>query len=207
MLEVALGTLRKDEFKLAAGLLGRAFRDNPTVVSTNQSGSPHSRMLSAQRGLGRVVAMMERPPLVARRSEWLAGVCAIAPPGTCRLPLRKSIRLMPGVLLSGPFVAARGFRLMREWEKRDPHERHWHVGPIGVEPALQGMSVGSQMLQSLCVEMDDRADLAYLETDKPENVRLYEKFGFVVTSEADIIGVHCWFMLREPISGGTAATG
>jgi len=31
-----------------------------------------------------------------------------------------------------------------------------------------------------------------------EAVRLYESFGFVVTSEADIIGVHCWFMLREP---------
>jgi hypothetical protein len=46
--------------------------------------------------------------------------------------------------------------------------------------------------------MDDKEDLAYLETDKPENVRLYERFGFVVTSEADIIGVQCWFMRRYP---------
>lgn len=204
MLEVTLGELRADEQGLAAGLLGRAFRDNPTVVATNRGRSPNNRMRAAERGMGMVVGMMERPPLVARRGDWLAGVFGIAAPGKCRLPLRKAIRLMPAALLNGPLVTARGFRLMREWEKRDPGEPHWHVGPIGVEPALQGMSVGSQMLERFCAEMDDRGDLAYLETDKPENVRLYERFGFVVTGEAEIIGVQCWFMRREPqeASGG-----
>jgi len=198
MLEVTLGELRKDELKLAAGLLGRAFRDNPTVVATNRGRSSYGRMLAAQRGMGSVVAVLDRPPLVARRGDWLAGVFGIAPPGTCRLPLHKSIRLLPGALLGGPIVTARGFRLMSAWRKRDPDEPHWHVGPVGVEPALQGMSVGTQMLERFCAEMDDKGDLAYLETDKQENVRLYERFRFVVTSEADIIGVHCWFMLREP---------
>jgi hypothetical protein len=43
--------------------------------------------------------------------------------------------------------------------------------------------------------------LAYLETDRPENVRLYEKFGFVTTSEALVLGTPNWFMQRRPHSG------
>jgi hypothetical protein len=38
----------------------------------------------------------------------------------------------------------------------------------------------------------------YLETDKPENVTLYERFGFKVTGEAKVFGVPNWFMWREP---------
>jgi len=30
-----------------------------------------------------------------------------------------------------------------------------------------------------------------------QNVRLYERFGFVVEGEADVIGVKNWFMTRE----------
>ena len=38
----------------------------------------------------------------------------------------------------------------------------------------------------------------YLETDKPENVTLYERFGFKVTGEAKVFGVPNWFKWREP---------
>jgi len=39
----------------------------------------------------------------------------------------------------------------------------------------------------------------YLETDKPENVKFYEKFGFRVTREEELIGVPTWYMWRaEP---------
>ena len=40
--------------------------------------------------------------------------------------------------------------------------------------------------------------LGYLETDKPENVTLYERFGFKVTGEAKVFGVPNWFKWREP---------
>lgn len=32
----------------------------------------------------------------------------------------------------------------------------------------------------------------------PENVRLYERFGYEVTAEAIVLGVTSWFMSREP---------
>ena len=50
-----------------------------------------------------------------------------------------------------------------------------------------------------CRRLDDAGLLAYLETDKRENVRRYERFGFGVTAEADVIGVKNWFMTREAV--------
>ena len=41
-------------------------------------------------------------------------------------------------------------------------------------------------------------DVAYLETDKPENVSFYQRFGFEVTEEAQVLGIPNWFMLRRP---------
>ncbi len=41
-----------------------------------------------------------------------------------------------------------------------------------------------------------RGDVGYLETDKPENVRFYERFGFRVVAEAPVIGVTSWYMRR-----------
>ena len=37
----------------------------------------------------------------------------------------------------------------------------------------------------------------YLETDKLENVKFYEKFGFVVTHQEEVIGAPTWYMWRR----------
>jgi predicted N-acetyltransferase YhbS len=87
------------------------------------------------------------------------------------------------------------------WSKRDPLEPHVHLGPIGVTPELQGHGIGSQMLSVYCEELDVAGNSGYLETDKPENVRLYERFGFEVQDEAELLGVRDWFMWRAPTGG------
>jgi hypothetical protein len=54
------------------------------------------------------------------------------------------------------------------------------------------------MLVGFCARMDYSRMLSYLETDKSENVRFYEKFGFTVVAEAKVLGVPNWFMSRPP---------
>jgi hypothetical protein len=54
------------------------------------------------------------------------------------------------------------------------------------------------MLSAFCDHMDSSQGLSYLETDKPENVAFYEKFGFTVVAKADVLGLANWFMHREP---------
>jgi ribosomal protein S18 acetylase RimI-like enzyme len=197
MIEVAISDMGRHELTFAAGVLGRGFRDNPGTVAVFGD-DPLRRMRGMQRVLGSYIPLMRHPPLVARRGDWIVGVCGMAPPGTCQLPLLRQLRYMPAMLRSGPVATARILRLMSAWEKQDPDDRHWHLGPVAVEPGLQGMSVGSQMLERFCELVDGGGGMAFLETDKPENVRFYQRFGFETIGEAEVLGNPNWFMRREP---------
>ena len=86
------------------------------------------------------------------------------------------------------------------WAAHDPDQPHSHFGPLAVDPDLQGNGIGSLLLSTYCSQLDDAGRVGYLETDKSENVRLYERFGFVVSAEAAVIGVNNWFMTRAPRS-------
>lgn len=197
MIEVAVTELGRHELTFAAGVLGRGFRDNPNTVAVFGDDMLR-RMRGMERVLGSYIPLMKQPPLCARRGDWIVGVCGMAPPGTCQLQLLRQLRFMPAMLRGGPVATARIIRIMSAWEKQDPNDRHWHLGPVAVEPALQGMRIGSQMLERFCARMDDEGEMAYLETDKPQNVRFYEKFGFQTVDEAEILGANNWFMRREP---------
>ena len=43
-----------------------------------------------------------------------------------------------------------------------------------------------------------RVTVATLETDKPENVTFYRKFGFETVDEITVLGMRTWFMRRAP---------
>ena len=59
------------------------------------------------------------------------------------------------------------------------------------------MSVGSLLMRVFCARMDAAREDAYLETDKPENVLFYERFGFEVVGKGEVLGVTSRFMLRR----------
>ena len=85
-----------------------------------------------------------------------------------------------------------------DWERRDPgHRPHAHLGPFGVEPELQGRGIGSLVLTEYTRRLDAAGEDSYLETEKPENVALYSRFGFEVIEEAEVLGVPNWFMWRD----------
>jgi hypothetical protein len=55
------------------------------------------------------------------------------------------------------------------------------------------------MLAAFCGHVDDCGGaLSYLETDKSENVRFYQKFGFKVRAEVNVTGVPNWFLSWLP---------
>jgi len=81
------------------------------------------------------------------------------------------------------------------------------MGPVGIEPSAQRQGIGSALLTAFCVQMDAYGAVAYLETDRQANVHFYQKFGFAVVAEADVMGVPNWFMSRpcgDPRKGGHA---
>ncbi len=200
MIEVSIGDVGRQEMVFAAGVLGRGMRDNPMAFAVFGH-DPLRRMRASERAFRSVLPLMKRPPLCARRGDWIVGVCGMAPPGTCQPSPPEQLRMMPALLGFGPGTLFRIAQWVRAWGGRDPKERHWHLGPVAVEPGLQGMGIGSQMMERFCAMMDQEEELAYLETDKPENVRFYEKFSFQTTAEAEVLGSPNWFMRREPKTG------
>jgi hypothetical protein len=54
------------------------------------------------------------------------------------------------------------------------------------------------MMDVFCRRIDAAGDVAFLETDKPENVAFYRKFGFQTIDEIATLGLRTWFMRRAP---------
>jgi ribosomal protein S18 acetylase RimI-like enzyme len=67
-----------------------------------------------------------------------------------------------------------------------PHEPHWYLPFIGVDPAAQGRGLGSALLEAGLAEVDTAGLPAYLESTNPRNVPLYERFGFRVVGEIQV---------------------
>ena len=133
---------------------------------------------------------------LAKDDGQIVGVMRIIEWPDCQMSIMQNLRLLPAMIraLKGTFVRAARFSSV--WAKHDPKEHHWHLDPIGVLPARQGEGIGSMLLEYFCKRVDMVGAAAYLETGKPENVRLYERFGFSVTGTAPVLGVPTWLMWR-----------
>jgi ribosomal protein S18 acetylase RimI-like enzyme len=190
-----------DELRAAALVAARGMRDNPLHVAAIGN-DPERRVRVMNRVFSRLLPLPCRPTLGAWVGTRLVGVADSAEPGRCQPSSRDRLRLAPAMLMAGR-AAPRMARWLSTWAAHDPDVPHSHFGPLAVDPDLQGRGIGSRLLTAYCRQLDDTSMLAYLETDKPENVVLYERFGFVVTAEADVIGVKNWFMTRAaPSSEG-----
>ncbi len=80
-----------------------------------------------------------------------------------------------------------------------PHEPHWYLPLIGVEPRFQGQGYGSELMRHALVACDRDQKLAYLEATSPANLPFYGRHGFDVLGEVraeDSPPVYP--MLREP---------
>jgi hypothetical protein len=186
------------EMDLAAEVLARGMRDNPLHVQAFGP-DPESREQTLTKMFQGVLPLYGPKGLIlgAFAGETLAGVCGMVRPGRCQPGPGERLRLLPG-LASGSGVggAARLLSWTGAWSRLDPPEPHWHLGPVGVERHLQGQGIGSALLREFLVRIDGDRSAAYLETDKRENVRFYERFGFTVQVEAPVLGVPNWFMIR-----------
>lgn len=193
---IQIRSLLGEELEVAALLAARAMRDNPLqIVAIGQDSERRVRVL--HRGFSRLLRLDGRPTYGGWDGDRLVGVAATAEPGHCQPSPRERLRLAPTFLMTGR-AAPRLGRWMSAWAKYDPARPHSHLGPVAVEPDLQGRGIGSMLLADYCQRLDQTGMLSYLETDKPENVRLYNRFGYEVTAEAMVIGVTSWFMTRDP---------
>jgi ribosomal protein S18 acetylase RimI-like enzyme len=180
---------------MAAGVLGRAYRDTPTTIAL-LGDDRQLRMRVTGDIMGFRVSLMNPPALASHRAASLVGVCGLTPPDAPPLTQKEQKELVRILQQGGRGVVQKAIDMAATWEKRAPKERHWHLGPVAVEPDLMGNGIGSRMIERFCAKMDAEGEMAYLETDDADNVRLYERFGFSTMDEGPVVGVHNWFMIR-----------
>ncbi len=196
---IEIGALDGSEFEEVLDVLSRGMRDNPLTVAAFGD-DPQQRQQRFRRFMGEAARALGWRPnmLVARDADGeIAGVCNMMPPGECLSSPSHQLRGLPSLLSNGPHGAGRAMRWLGLWIRHDPAERHWHLGPLAVDTHLQGMGVGSLLMQVFCARMDAAREDAYLETDKAINVRFCERFGFEIVGEQEVLGVTNWFMLRR----------
>ena len=199
--------MRPDERDAAIAVVARAMSTSPMTKAVIRA-EPERCYPHLVRMFTRLyeVARSQRP-LVARLDGRVVASTNDLVAGSCRFDARQRLRALPDVLVTRPAITVRTLRWLAEWESRDPERPHSHYGPFGVEPELQGRGIGSLVLAEYTRRLDAGGEDAYLETDKPENVALYGRFGFEVVEEAEVLGARNWFMWREAGADAPATRG
>jgi ribosomal protein S18 acetylase RimI-like enzyme len=194
----------RDQIDLVAGMLARAFDDDP-IWSTLW---PDAGRRAAQ--LQRMFAALARTSMAAGgHATTLGGQRGAAlwlPPGRgMRISaVVRSRFAMPRMMLRMSRGEARSLLAMvtlldRRHAALVP-EPHWYLWVVGVEPHLHGQGLGTLLVRDGLARADRDGTPVYLETETAGNVGYYEGLGFMVVEElvAPGIGVPLWLMVHRP---------
>lgn len=195
--DLELGEVAAAEVGAAALVLARALQSNPTTVSAYLTDAGR-RTRVLERLFRALLRARGQPALCARWDGAIVGVAGFDAVGECQRLSAADLRvLVPALARVGPRAARATVRIMMAWEKQDPDLPHNHLGPVAVDPDMQHQGIGSRLMEAYCARLETAGEASYLETDKPENVVFYRRFGYGVIAEAEVVGAESWFMLRE----------
>ena len=178
----------------ASRLLARAFVSNPlhiAVFGPDQLAANETFFRTALRVLkGRALAAIDGDRIVAM-IHWVHSP-------RCQFSPGEKLRLAPGLLTAfGVGGTMRIGTWLAAWAKHDPITPHTHLGPLAVDPDVQGRHIGQRLMEEYCHDLDRTGAAGYLETDRAENVRFYRRFGFAMADEIDVLGVRNYLMARQ----------
>ena len=199
-------TLEPIRYQEAAGVLARAFQDDPVVVAILKGLAPEERIkiLKISFDADLQICGPKGCPLEAEQENKIAGAAIIHRPGAYPLPASEQIGLLWKVFAKGVMTtwALSAFVRWLKWliaiEKKHPKVPHYYLEFIGIDTPFQGKGLGSQMMQHLVSRADEERVGCYLENGNPRNVPFYRSFSFQITAEEKVIGVPTWFMWRPP---------
>jgi len=194
---IQIESLKPSEIAEASVLMSRAY--NPTPITCAALGGQSEKQRSLLEA-GFKMTLKKRTSFSAKENEKIIGVMRFVEYPECKKEfLFQGLDLLPALLiLRGKALRIRKWQSI--WAKHHPDKPHLHLEALSVLPERQGQGVGSLLLRHFCAYVDQREQVAYLETDQPKNVRLYERFGFTVAEEEPVLSVPNWFMWRPAVS-------
>ena len=201
MSSISIEPYRLEMATEASLMLARAFASNPVHLAAFGDG-----VLAKNEAFFRtVLPLLSGPKFVATDGSRVLGLIHWFPSSQCQVSGAKRVRLLPTMMANlGGKATLKVLSWLSTWEQHDPKEAHVHLGPIGVIPEVQGQRVGSRLMTTYCEALAATGEAGYLETDRPENVAFYRRFGFETTQEVPVIGVTNYFMFRPVVATSPA---
>ena len=171
---------RVDDARRLARLMAAAFTTDPVMDWIARRGPKRAA------GLERFFFWILTSRAIPLGEVWMApsgGVAAVwLPPNTPATAggFLEQMRLLPMFLrLCGLPRILRGQAMGDAMERHHPTDPHFYLAFIAVAPRLQGLGLGSVLLETTMKRIDTQGAAAYLENSNPRNMRLYERAGFV----------------------------
>ncbi len=188
--------LSKSEIKQAAALLSATMASNPIHLAAFGS-SGKQAVKKQQKMFEYALSQAGKKIYGAKLGGELVGVMCYSSSQCCQLKPLELLGILPKMFfaLGRPLLPVLAWQ--KKWSKHDYPLPHSHFGPLAVSTVHQGKGIGKALLKFFCNYLDETSQLGYLETDKRENVSLYQKFGFKVMEEDTVLGIKNWFMVRE----------
>ena len=147
--------MRPADVPALASTLAHAFHHNPGMSWAYRGESTRFERLS--RGFALYLQRLWLPNGECVTTEGLAGAALWMPPGAWNPPLPARLRLLPRILATARTDTARVLRFFAIAEKKHPHEPHWYLAVLGVDPSQQGRGYGSHLMAPVLRALRRRA--------------------------------------------------
>lgn len=133
----------------------------------------------------------------------LLGLAGVIPPGGYPPPVSGQVRQLAGALrgmILRPPALTIGMRYLLAIEKAHPKEQLWYLELLVTDPEAQRSGIGTRLQQDMLETADKEGLDCYLETQKPENLAYYRRFGYEVEQKLSPVrgGPSLWTMRRRP---------
>jgi hypothetical protein len=203
--EFKVDRMQPGEEPAVVGALARAFYDDPHFGFFLPNHIHQSKGILAfmtggvadARPFGEIWVAQTDDGKIASAAVWLPPE---GYPRSKRRDFMTTVRAAPAFAHAGKRLAA-SFRLLNEVE-RSHHEitqPHMYLAILGSDPCFQRSGAGSAALQPVLDRCDEQGMLAYLETQKEENLAYYARHGFDVRKVLEVRGVPpMWTLQRTP---------
>jgi GNAT superfamily N-acetyltransferase len=192
------------EKSAVVGGLARAFYDDPLFNYFVPDPISQSKALLTFMGASVVDAAPFGEIWVAHTDGKVACTAVWLPPGAyprgARRDLMTNLRGAPTFIRSGRRIAG-ALKLLGALDKlhHEIGEPHYYLGFLGTDPLYQRVGAGSAALRPVLDRCDTEGVLAYLETQKEENLAYYARHAFELIQKVDVGGVPpVWTMSRKP---------
>ncbi len=190
----------------AAQVLGQAFLNDPAWLRLFEGPDEKERNRRMTRVFAASLAACLRTgsPLEVRDEGRLLAAATIYPPKAYPPPMSQQLTMLARSVWHGGLLARitwvilrRSLDMLGEISKEHPAGAHYYLEYIGVVPGFQGQGIGTCLCKALLHKADQEQMGCYLETANPRAIPLYQRLGFRMLREREILAVPMWFMWRD----------